>query len=162
MTRFSKVPVTFRARKAVYVCRVCIQDQSFNNFENDTMKLSLNKAKFTGLWAKNCATIRARKVYGPFEKRGPGPLLEHTKCWRCIKPANHLRFNCKWAVRGALQFQNYFSEKSFKSERTNNVFWKGGISIAGKSRKGGGTEKEEGHRYVMHITNMAGFHESYK
>ena len=29
-TRFSKVPITFQARKAVYVYRVCIQDQSFN------------------------------------------------------------------------------------------------------------------------------------
>ena len=52
------VNFNFRARKAVYVCRVCIQDQSFNNFENDTMKLSVNKAKFTGLCARNCATIQ--------------------------------------------------------------------------------------------------------
>ena len=26
-----------------------IQDQSFNNFENDTMKVSVNEAKLTGL-----------------------------------------------------------------------------------------------------------------
>ena len=26
-------------------------------FENDTMKLSVNEAKLTGLWARNCATI---------------------------------------------------------------------------------------------------------
>ena len=47
--RFSKVPIPFRARKAVYVCRVCIQDQSFINFENDTMKLSFSEAKLTDL-----------------------------------------------------------------------------------------------------------------
>ena len=39
---FSKVPIDFRAPKAVLpVGRVCIQDQSFNNSENDTMKLSV-------------------------------------------------------------------------------------------------------------------------
>ena len=42
---FSNVPVTFRARKAVCVCCVCIQDHSFNNFENNTMKLSVDKSK---------------------------------------------------------------------------------------------------------------------
>ena len=38
---FSKVLVTFRARKAA-LCSRClhyIQNQMFNNFENDTMKL---------------------------------------------------------------------------------------------------------------------------
>ena len=45
-------------RKAVYVCCVFIRDQSFNNFENDTMKLSANKAKLTGLCARNCAIIQ--------------------------------------------------------------------------------------------------------
>ena len=29
--------------KLFYVCRVCVQDQSFKNFENDTMKLSVIK-----------------------------------------------------------------------------------------------------------------------
>ena len=46
--RFSKVWVDFRARKAVYVCYICIPDRSFKNFKNDTMKLSVNKAKLTG------------------------------------------------------------------------------------------------------------------
>ena len=32
-----------------YVCRVRIQHQIFNNFENDTMKVSVNEAKLTGL-----------------------------------------------------------------------------------------------------------------
>ena len=44
-TRFSRIPVNFRARKAVYICCICIQDLSFNCFENDTMKLSVNVAK---------------------------------------------------------------------------------------------------------------------
>ena len=29
-------------------CSVCFQNQSLNNFENDTMKVSVNKAKLTG------------------------------------------------------------------------------------------------------------------
>ena len=46
------------------------------------MKLSVDEAKLTGLWARNCATIqqaliskfvfRARKVIGTFETRAPG------------------------------------------------------------------------------------------
>ena len=47
-----------RPRRLFYVCRVCIQDLSFSNSENDTMKLSLNEAKLTGLWAKNCTAIQ--------------------------------------------------------------------------------------------------------
>ena len=35
-----------------YVYRVCIPDQSFNNFENDSMKLSVKEAKLTGLWVR--------------------------------------------------------------------------------------------------------------
>ena len=35
-------------RKLFCVCHVYLRDQSFNNFENDTMKLSVNKAKLTG------------------------------------------------------------------------------------------------------------------
>ena len=31
------------------VCPVCIQDQSFNNFKSDKMKLSVNKAQETSL-----------------------------------------------------------------------------------------------------------------
>jgi len=40
--------------KLFCVCRVYIQNQSFNNFENDAVKLSVNEAKLT----KNCATIQ--------------------------------------------------------------------------------------------------------
>ena len=46
---FSKVAVTFRARKAALCFPDCIQDQTFNNFENDKMELSDNEAKLTGL-----------------------------------------------------------------------------------------------------------------
>ena len=64
-----------------FVCRVCIQDQSFNNFENGTMKLSLNEAKTDWflsweLWYYSTGfnfkiRLRARKDIGPFEKCAP-------------------------------------------------------------------------------------------
>ena len=44
-----KSPYLFGPEKLFYVCRVCIQDQSFINFENDTMKLSFSEAKLTDL-----------------------------------------------------------------------------------------------------------------
>ena len=31
-------------------CRVCIQDESFNNFDNNEVKLSVNEAKLPGFW----------------------------------------------------------------------------------------------------------------
>ena len=34
------------------------EDQSFNKFENNKMKLSVYEAKLTGLWARNCAIIQ--------------------------------------------------------------------------------------------------------
>ena len=46
------------SKKLFYVCRVSIQDQSFNNFKNDNMKMPVNKPKSSGLWARNCATGR--------------------------------------------------------------------------------------------------------
>ena len=48
----------FGPEKLFSVYNVCIQYQSFNNFENDTMKLLINKAKLTCLWARKCATIQ--------------------------------------------------------------------------------------------------------
>ena len=48
----------FRPRKLLHVYRVYNEDQSFNNFENDTMKLSVNEAKLTDFWARNCASIQ--------------------------------------------------------------------------------------------------------
>ena len=47
--RFSEVPVTFRGPESCFV---------FPVFASDTIKLSFNKAELTGLWARNCATIR--------------------------------------------------------------------------------------------------------
>ena len=47
---------------------VFIQDQSFNNFKNDKMKLSVIEGKLAGSWARNCAgldfkiCLRDRKV----------------------------------------------------------------------------------------------------
>ena len=38
--RFSKVLVIFRPLKLFYVCRVCIQDQSFYNFGNENNQLT--------------------------------------------------------------------------------------------------------------------------
>ena len=40
-------------------CCVCIQGETFiNNFENNTMKLTVNETNLTGLWARSCATIQ--------------------------------------------------------------------------------------------------------
>ena len=60
---------------------------SFNNFENNTMKLSADEIKLNGLWDRNCVTIqqvlilkiclRAQKVSGSFEKRAPGSLTAY-------------------------------------------------------------------------------------
>ena len=46
----------FLERRGKLFC-VCIQDSSFNNSDNDTMKPSVNEAKLTGFSARNCATI---------------------------------------------------------------------------------------------------------
>ena len=41
------------------MCGVFIQDQSFNNFENGTIRLSVNKTKLTaGLWTGTWTTIQ--------------------------------------------------------------------------------------------------------
>ena len=45
------------SEKLFFVCCINIQDQSFNNFDNDTMKLSVNEKKLTSLWSRNCGTI---------------------------------------------------------------------------------------------------------
>ena len=37
---------------------VFIQYQSFNNFKNNKMKLSVIEGKLAGSWARNCATIQ--------------------------------------------------------------------------------------------------------
>ena len=72
--RFSKVPLTFGSEKLFYVWRVCIYEQSFNNFENDTIKLSVKKAKLTGLWAR-----QGRKSFRAVrETAGPQSIVSNT------------------------------------------------------------------------------------
>ena len=46
--RFSKVPVTFQARKVV-LCSLCLRSRSINNVENDTMEPAVNEAELAGL-----------------------------------------------------------------------------------------------------------------
>ena len=46
---FSKVPVANRPGKLFCVCCIYIQDHTFNNFDNDTMKLSVNETKWIDL-----------------------------------------------------------------------------------------------------------------
>ena len=70
-----------------------MQDQSFNNFENNTVKLSVNETKLAGLWARNCATIQQVLIlefaFGPetfsaaFEKQATGTHYEalRTTAW---------------------------------------------------------------------------------
>ena len=79
--RFSRVPNSSGPKSCfMFAGRVCIQDQSFTNFENDTMKLSVNEAKLTGLGARNCATIQqvliSKFAFAPekllgFSRNGP-------------------------------------------------------------------------------------------
>ena len=79
---FSKVPVANRPGKLFCVCCIYIQDHTFNNFDNNTMKLSVNEAKLTGLRAGNCATIQqvlilkfalgSEKFPGLSRNRAPG------------------------------------------------------------------------------------------
>ena len=78
---FSKVPVTFQAQKAALCLPRLHWSQIFNNFEENETKLSVNEAKWTGLWARDGATIqlvwifkiclRAQKVSGSFKKLAP-------------------------------------------------------------------------------------------
>ena len=82
--RFSRVPFSFQALKAV-LCLLDLQSRSnFNNVESDTMKLSVNEAKLTGFWARNYATIqqvlilefsfKPEKLLGLFKKCNPVPI----------------------------------------------------------------------------------------
>ena len=63
---------------AVFAIKLTI---SFNNLENDTIKVSVNEAEFTGLWARNCATTQqvliSKFAFGPEKLPGlsrNGPL----------------------------------------------------------------------------------------
>ena len=54
---FSKVLITFQARKTCAMFAMFTFKMSFNNFENNKVKLSVNQAKLTGFWTtcRNCA-----------------------------------------------------------------------------------------------------------
>ena len=74
---FLESPITFRTS-------VCIQYQSFIDFETDIMKLSVNEAKVTDLWTRNCATIQldliSKFAFGPEKLPGRlrnGPLIRY-------------------------------------------------------------------------------------
>ena len=56
---FPKVPVTFQARKAFFVFLVFALKIEVSMILKicNTVQLLVNKAKLTGLWAKNCAAI---------------------------------------------------------------------------------------------------------
>ena len=49
MARFSKSPKNVSSLKSCFMLAAFAFDQSVNNFEDDTMKVSVNKAKLTGL-----------------------------------------------------------------------------------------------------------------
>ena len=55
----------FRGPFMFDICRVCIQYESFNNFENDTNNESVNEIKLTGFWARNRAAIQQNFLPGP-------------------------------------------------------------------------------------------------
>ena len=63
--------VKFGPGKLFCVCCVCIRDQCFNNFENNTLKLVANEAKLTSLWARNCATIQRVWILPGLSRNGP-------------------------------------------------------------------------------------------
>ena len=80
-TCLTKVPVTFfRARKAAFCLPRLLSRIKFNNLKmlkRNWTKLSVNEAKLTSLWVRNCATIQ----------RGP-------RVWISLKHQNYFRVIC--------------------------------------------------------------------
>ena len=75
---FLERPSDFFSPESCFVCHVCLQYQSFNNFESCTMKLSIKKAKLTGLWAMNCASVQEVLILKfPFGARTFSVLLSN-------------------------------------------------------------------------------------
>ena len=74
---FRKSRQLFEPGKLLCVCRVYIQGQSFNNFENNKMKLSaVNETKFsTGLWTRNRAAIQQLSDFKFFFGSEKSPCL---------------------------------------------------------------------------------------
>ena len=67
------------------ICRVCIQYESFNNFENDTNNESVNEIKLTGFWARNRAAIQQNFLPGPQSYRD----FRETKLRSCLTLSLH-------------------------------------------------------------------------
>ena len=72
----------FRGPFMFNICRVCVQYESFNNFENDTNNESVNEIKLTGFWATGRTVLpfsriffQARKVIETFAKRSSVRVL---------------------------------------------------------------------------------------
>ena len=49
---FFEIPENVSGLKSCFMLAAFAFDQSVNNFEDDTMKVLVNKAKLTGLWAR--------------------------------------------------------------------------------------------------------------
>ena len=89
----------FSGAESCFVLLSFIQDQSFNNFENNTMKLLVNDAKLTGLWARNLATIQQVLIltfaFGPVKFPGvsrnrPCSIPECFANFNVISDTNHV------------------------------------------------------------------------
>ena len=90
-------------REDFHVVRSALE--SFNSFENDIMKLSVNETKLAGLWDTNCATIQqvliSKFAFQPeklpgFRETGPRPLrtlpsLGHVNWTNKLHPARLIR-----------------------------------------------------------------------
>ena len=85
MTRgafLDRSPDNFSSMKSCHeklfcVCWVYIQDESFNYFENDKIKVQVNETKLTGLWARKCANIQ-QVLISKFPFDPELPVTAHT------------------------------------------------------------------------------------
>ena len=138
----SKVLVTLtRPGKLFCVCPIYIKEQSFNNFDNDTMNLSVNEEKMTGLWARNCATIQQvlilKFAFGP--KKFPGPRLYGSslefeflrECIRTNKIRSKFRFlkteKCPLSVLTGVRIKRVTFRENvwvFRPKRSRLIFWR--------------------------------------
>ena len=66
-----------------------IQDQRFNDFENDTMKLSVNKAKLTGLCARDSANIQQVLILKFVLEAEKFPGLSRRETVPCLFASRH-------------------------------------------------------------------------
>ena len=94
---------TFGHVKPFCVCRVYMRGWSFKNFEHDTMKLSVNKEKLTGLSLCYYSTgfdfkicFWVWKVSRTFEKQAPNRLLCKTG-HQILQIKSTFEVFCAWA-----------------------------------------------------------------